>query len=133
MSLPLPLPLPLPFPRFLAFLACAASLLGLAPGASAAPSYQGLWCGTGLLHEFRLKLMPGAERDEVDGVLARKDRIRRLHGSIEGGTLRTQATRYGALVLTLAGNELRITGGDGPLALAQGTSFRRASGEACGG
>ncbi len=127
------LPLPLSSSRFLAALACAAGLLSLSSGASAAPSYQGLWCGTGLLHEFRLKLVPGDDRGEVDGVLARKDRTRRLHGSIDGSTLRTQATKYGALVLTLAGNELRITGGDGPLALAQGTSFRRASGEACGG
>ncbi|MBA2676049.1 hypothetical protein [Ramlibacter sp.] len=118
--------------RLLAAFACA-GLVGVAPTASAAPPYQGLWCGTGLLHEFRLKLAPGADRNEVNGVLARKDRVRQLHGSFDGRTLRTQATKYGALVLTLAGNELRITGGDGPLALAQGTSFRRASGDACGG
>jgi hypothetical protein len=119
--------------RFLAALAGAAALLSLAPAASAAPAYQGLWCGNGLLHEFKLRLMPGDQRNEVEGVISRKDRVRPVHGSIEGSTLRTQATKYGSLVLKLAGNELRIIGGDGPLALASGTSFRRASGDACGG
>lgn len=122
----------LPLPRLFASLTCAAGLLALAPAASAAPAYQGLWCGNGLLHEFRLKLAPGSG-DEVDGTLARRDRVRQLHGSVDGSTLRTQATKYGSLVLTLVGNELRITGGDGPLALVQGTSFRRAGGDACGG
>ena len=47
--------------------------------------------------------------------------------------LRTQSTRVGALVLEKQGEELKVTDGEGPLALAKGTAFRRADGESCTG
>jgi len=100
--------------------------------AAAASAFEGLWCGTGLLREFSLQLRGRGSR-EVDGRLMRRDRVRDVTGRIEGNRLRTEATRYGSLVLEAAGGELLITGGDGPLALASGTSFRRARGAACSG
>jgi SAM-dependent methyltransferase len=92
---------------------------------------QGLWCGTGLLREFSLKL---AQRyQDVQGSLTRRERNRPIEGRAEGATLRTQATRHGSLVLQLAGEELSVTGGDGALALVRGATFRRAAGAACNG
>lgn len=102
-----------------------------APHAAASP-LQGLWCGTGALRDFTLKLSPGAAFDQVRATLLRRGRAREILANVEGSTLRTQATRYGSLVLTAAGGELRITGGDGPLALVHGNSFKRAQGDACG-
>lgn len=125
------------------FLSClTAALLGLASPsfAEGAPrpntigrmrvaSVDGLWCGSGLLRDFSLQL---AQRlDEVNGTLRRRDRERELHGRMEGNLLRTQSTKVGALVLELNGDALRIVDGEGQLALAQGMSFRRASGESC--
>jgi hypothetical protein len=110
--------------RFLLPLLAALPLLGAAPSAFASSPFEGLWCGTGLLHEFSLSLKGHGSR-EVDGRLMRRDRVREMRGSIEGNRLRTSATRYGSLVLEAAGGELRIAGGDGPLALASGAIFRR--------
>ena len=90
---------------------------------------DGLWCGTGLLHEFRLRL--AQDRTDVRGTLERKERVRRVFGRLEGSTLRTDAQKAGSLVLQVAGDELLITGGAGPLALAQGQSFERAQGGSC--
>jgi len=45
--------------------------------------------------------------------------------------VRTQETRVGSLVLEKTGEELKVTGGEGALALARGTSFRRAAGDTC--
>jgi hypothetical protein len=110
--------------------AAAGLLLSLAAGPARAGSVVGLWCGTGLLHEFSLDLaQPSPE--EVSGTLSRKARKRELHGRLEGSILRTQSTKIGSLVLELDGGELRIVGGDGPLALAQGMVFTRARGPAC--
>ena len=120
------------FPRSsLAALATAISLAAVAPTAGATTRFDGLWCGTGLLHEFSLKLQQ-LSLDHVEGVLKRKDRERTIEGSVSGNTLRTETTKYGSLVLEAAGSELRILGGDGPLSLARGTSFQRARGAACG-
>jgi SAM-dependent methyltransferase len=91
--------------------------------------FDGLWCGTGLIHEFSLQL--SQEHQQVQGKLARRDRVRVIEGRIEGATLHTQATRIGSLVLERSGDELRVTGGDGPLALAQGATFQRANGAGC--
>lgn len=111
----------------------AAGLL-LSLGATVAPAWagrvDGLWCGTGLLREFSLDLAQ-ASADEVSGTLARKDRKRELHGRLEGNVLHTQSTKVGSLVLELEGGQLRIIGGEGPLALAQGMAFTRARGLAC--
>ena len=107
-----------------------------AQGARAVPdapvaAFDGLWCGTGLLHEFSLHL--SQRRQDVQGTLVRRDRRRELEGHVDGATLHTQATRHGSLVLERAGDELRVTGGDGMLAMARGATFQRASGAACTG
>lgn len=117
--------------RHFAPLACAA-FMAATPVAFATPTFQGLWCGNGLLQEFTLKLAAGRSRGEVDGTLSRRGRAREVHGSFEGSTLRTEVTRQGSLVLTLIGSELRVVDGAGPLALAAGASFRRARGDSCG-
>jgi hypothetical protein len=90
---------------------------------------QGLWCGTGLLGEFSLRL--NQRYQELRGTLSRHGRAREIEGRIEGNVLHTQSTRHGSLVLQAAGNELRVTGGEGLLALARGMSFRRAAGDRC--
>ena len=91
--------------------------------------FEGQWCGTGPIHEFSLQL--SQEHQQVQGRLVRRERERVIEGRVEGATLRTQATRIGSLVLERHGDELRVTGGDGPLALAQGATFRRADGGGC--
>ena len=116
----------------LAALAAALCMAAVAPAASASTRFDGLWCGTGLLNEFSLKLKQ-LSLDHVEGVLMRRDRERTIEGSVSGNTLRTETTKYGSLVLEAAGSELRILGGEGPLSLARGTSFLRARGAACGG
>ncbi len=93
--------------------------------------FDGLWCGTGLLHEFSLRLTQ--QQHDVQGTLVRRDRVREIEGRADGETLRTQATKVGSLVLERAGDELRVTGGDGPLALARGATFLRTASAACSG
>jgi hypothetical protein len=109
----------------------AACLAALAPSAGASTRFDGLWCGTGLLSDFSLKLKQLSVQ-QVEGTLMRRDRARTIEGHVSGNTLHTQSTRYGSLVLEAANGELRILGGDGPLALARGNAFLRASGPACG-
>jgi SAM-dependent methyltransferase len=92
---------------------------------------EGLWCGTGPLSEFSLRL--SQRYQEVQGSLARRDRVRSIEGRVEGATLRTQATRHGSLVLEMAGDELKVIDGEGALVLARGTAFHRANGSACDG
>ena len=48
-----------------------------------------------------------------------------------GAVLRTQSTRHGSLELTQEGAQLRVSGGEGTLAMARGASFARASGPTC--
>ncbi|HYF19110.1 MAG TPA: methyltransferase domain-containing protein [Ramlibacter sp.] len=90
---------------------------------------DGLWCGAGALREFSLKL--NQKHQEVQGELTRRGRARSIEGRIEGNVVRTQETRVGSLVLEKTGEELKVTGGEGALALARGTSFRRAAGDTC--
>jgi SAM-dependent methyltransferase len=92
---------------------------------------EGLWCGNGLLHEFSLRL--SQQYQQVHGSLLRRDRVRAIAGRIDGATLRTEVIRAGSLLLTMAGDELSVTSGEGALALARGATFRRASGAACEG
>jgi hypothetical protein len=99
-----------------------------AAGATRVAAFDGLWCGTGLLHEFSLQLTQ--QRQDVQGTLVRRDRVREIEGRVDGSVLRTQSTKVGSLVLERAGDELRITGGDGPIALARGATFQRAAGAA---
>jgi SAM-dependent methyltransferase len=90
---------------------------------------DGLWCGTGPLHEFRLQL--DQRYQEVQGTLTRKQRVRQLGGRVEGNTVRTDTTKLGALVLQANGDTLRIVEGDGMLNLLRGQVFQRTAGASC--
>ncbi len=114
--------------------ACAAHANGDASAIGDPPpaaQVAGLWCGAGPLHEFSLRLTQHDE--QVEGELLRKGRSRTIEGRVEGQVLRTQSTKVGALVLEKQGEELLVTGGDGLIALARGTSFRRSDGHSCAG
>jgi hypothetical protein len=93
--------------------------------------FDGLWCGTGLLHEFSLRLRQ--RHEDVLGTLVRRDKVREIEGRVRGTVLHTQNTKIGSLLLERAGDVLRITGGDGVIALARGATFQRAPGAACAG
>lgn len=89
----------------------------------------GLWCGQGPLKEFSLQI---AQRyQEFQGALTRRNRTRQVTGSIQGATVRTEAHRNGSLVLAASGNEMRVTGGEGALALLRGQVFQRTAGTGC--
>lgn len=90
---------------------------------------QGLWCGVGLIREFSLQL---SQRYQVaEGFIRRRGRERPVSGRIEGSTLRTSETKQGSLVLEVAGDQMRVTGGTGPIALTRGQSFTRVPGDQC--
>jgi SAM-dependent methyltransferase len=91
----------------------------------------GLWCGSGPLHDFSLRLKQ--QHQEVEGELIRRGRARTIEGRLEGNVLRTQSTRVGALVLELEGEKLKVTDGEGALALVRGQAFTRTDAEACPG
>lgn len=90
---------------------------------------EGLWCGAGALRDFSLRV--NQHYQEVQATLTRGDRVREIQGRMTGPVLRTQDTRHGSLELTQEGALLRISGGEGTLAMARGASFARASGPAC--
>jgi hypothetical protein len=85
---------------------------------------DGLWCGTGLLRGTALELSQRYQM--LSGTLTRRDRSRAIEGRIRGTTLSVAAGRNGELGLESLPNELRITTGQGDLALARGQVFRRA-------
>ncbi|MES2687929.1 MAG: methyltransferase domain-containing protein [Pseudomonadota bacterium] len=89
----------------------------------------GLWCASGLLRGASITLTQSYQT--FAGTLAWRDRTRELAGSIIGTELRTPAGSSGEIVLQAAGDELRIASAQGNMALAQGASFRRASGSTC--
>ena len=89
----------------------------------------GLWCGVGLLHEFRLEI--AQQFDSIEAWLVRKNRVRHITGHIEGDRLRADPQRNHTMELQALGNELRITAGTGVLALARGQTFKRAVGGSC--
>ena len=91
---------------------------------------EGLWCGTGLLSDFSLKL--NQQYQELTGTLTRNQRVREVHGRINGNRIRTEAVRHGSLVLEVRGLDLRIVGGEGPLMLTRGGNFQRSLGSGCG-
>jgi hypothetical protein len=68
---------------------------------------------------------------DFEARLVRKGRVREITGHIEGTRIRTDPQRNETLELEALGDQLRITGGTGPLALARGQSFTRASGGSC--
>jgi SAM-dependent methyltransferase len=90
---------------------------------------HGLWCGAGLLRGTSLQLTQRFQ--EFEGTLAHRQRSRKLEGRIAGATVRTQGERAGELVLRADGDELHIAAAAGPLALAQGQTFRRAPEHGC--
>jgi hypothetical protein len=89
----------------------------------------GLWCGAGLLADFSLDIVQ--RYHDVEGKLVRKGRVREITGRVEGSMLRTDPQRNETMELQALGDELRVTGGTGLLALARGQSFTRASGGSC--
>ena len=100
-----------------------------APVDRAGQGFEGLWCGAGLLRGTRLQLTQRFQ--EFEGTLAHRQRSRTLEGRIAGATLRTQGGRAGELQLRADGDELHIAAAAGPLALAQGQTFRRAPAHGC--
>lgn len=123
--------------------ACAILLLAalaLAPARAAAgeerapaPPAQvaGLWCGTGPLHEFSIEIAQNAAA--IEGRIRRKQRERHVIGRVEGNTVITDNTKVGGLVLEAVGDQLQVTGGNGPIALLRGQAFARARGDSCTG
>lgn len=101
------------------------------PAGSGPVQVSGLWCGSGPLHEFSLRLTQ--RQQDVEGELVRRDRARTIQGRIDGNVLRTQSTKVGALVLERHGDQLKVTDGDGPLALVRGQVFHRTDAGTCTG
>src|SRR3954466_15578328 len=67
-----------------------------APAASSSSArgaglFNGLWCGSGPLRSYSLRLTQ--REQDVEGELARPGRTRTIEGRIEGNVLRTQATK----------------------------------------
>lgn len=89
----------------------------------------GLWCGVGLLHEFRLEM--AQHFNQLEAKLVRKNRVRQITGRIEGSTVVTDPQRNQTLELQARGDELRVTSGTGPLALLKGQGFTRATADSC--
>ncbi len=89
----------------------------------------GQWCGTGPLGSYVLTLTQ--KYQEVTGTLQRRERSWPITGRMQGATLTTQETSAGQLELKREGERLQLTGGQGMLALAKGTSFTAATGGRC--
>ena len=106
-----------------------AAALPLGAQAATPIKVSGLWCGVGLLHEFRLEM--AQQFNLVEARLVRKNRIREITGRVDGTTLRTDPQRNHTLELQALGNELRVTAGTGPLALLKGQAFTRAISDSC--
>lgn len=92
-------------------------------------SVAGQWCGSGPLGSYVLTLTQ--KYQEVTGTLQRRERSWPITGRMQGATLTTQDTSVGQLELKREGERLRLTGGQGMLALAKGTSFTAAPGGRC--
>ncbi len=90
---------------------------------------DGLWCAAGLLRGASIALRQ--KYQAFEGTLGWRDRTRELVGTINGTELRVPAGSSGELVLQVAANTLRIIAAQGNLALAQGQTFTRATGNSC--
>jgi hypothetical protein len=95
----------------------------------AVASVGGLWCGAGLLSEFSLEIAQHLQN--VEGKLVRKGRVREITGHVEGSLVKVDPQRDHTMELRIQGDELRIIGATGVLALATGQSFTRAAGASC--
>lgn len=89
----------------------------------------GVWCGAGLLRDFTLEI--AQQYQNVQGKLMRKSRVREITGRVDGMVVRTDPQRDHTMELLAQGNELRIVGATGMLALAKGQFFTRAAGGSC--
>ena len=89
----------------------------------------GTWCGAGLLREFTLEI--AQHYQDFQARLIRKNKIREITGRVEGMRVRTDPHRNETMDLLVEGNELRIIGATGVLALAKGQFFTRAAGARC--
>jgi hypothetical protein len=118
----------------------ALAALPLATFGAPAPSTQlalrqgaapigGLWCGAGLLHEFTLEI--AQQFQDFQARLVRKGRVREITGHMEGARVIADPQRNHTMELLAQGDELRIIGASGVLALAKGQFFRRANGGSC--
>lgn len=111
------------------------SIAPAAPGAGqvsmlGAPlTVGGLWCGAGLLREFTLEI--AQQYQAVSARLIRKGKVREITGTVEGARVRTDPQRNETMDLLLEGDQLRIIGATGVLALARGQFFTRAAGASC--
>jgi hypothetical protein len=117
-----------------AFVASAAAAAPAMQGAEAVPTrapvmVAGLWCGSGLLRSYMLEI--AQEYQRVEARLIRRGRVHELTGRMEGPVLRADPQRDHTMELLAQGNELRIIGASGVLALAQGQFFTRAVGGSC--
>jgi hypothetical protein len=121
--------------------AAAALALAFASAAGATPAVDqvalrsapavvgGLWCGAGLLREFTLEV--AQQYHAFEARLIRKNKIRQITGRVEGTRVHTDPQRNQTMDLLVDGNELRIVGATGVLALAKGQFFTRAAGASC--
>ena len=89
----------------------------------------GLWCGAGLLHKYVLEIEQEYQR--VEARLIKRGRVHELTGHMEGAILHADPQREHTMDLLAQGNELRIIGASGMLALAKGQFFTRAVGGSC--
>jgi hypothetical protein len=89
----------------------------------------GLWCGAGLLREFTLEI--AQHYQDVQARLVRKARVREITGHVQGALVKTDPQRDHTMELLAQGNELRIVGASGMLAMAKGQFFTRATGGSC--
>src|SRR3954469_3406528 len=89
----------------------------------------GLWCGSGLLHNYMLHIAHQYQR--VEAKLIKRGRVHELTGHMEGAVLRADPQRDHTMELLAEGNELRIIGASGLLALTRGQTFTRAVGGSC--
>jgi hypothetical protein len=90
---------------------------------------SGLWCGAGLLHKYALEIAQQYSR--VEARLIKRGRVHELTGQMDGAVLRADPQRNHTMELLAQGNELRIIGASGMLALAKGQFFTRAVGGSC--
>ena len=89
----------------------------------------GLWCGAGLLHNYVLDI--AQEYQRVEAKLIKRGRVHELTGHMDGPILRADPQRDHTMELLAEGDELRIIGASGILALAKGQFFTRAVGGSC--
>ena len=111
-------------------LVAAGLALSAAGAASAGPTtIGGLWCGAGALRDFTLEI--AQQYQDVSARLIRRGKVREITGHVDGARVHVDPQRNHSMELLAQGNELRIIGASGVLALAKGQFFTRAAGGSC--